>query len=250
MWINIDLDNMRVVHKHQNKDVLRNLSWIELQCASACIACGDAVAMSKFTALELQRLYEGMTGHKLLTYANHMARVVADACMRMPETDADFASSQEQRLKVTANDTRRYRYVKGASKPEHMPDLFMPESLTAERNQDLEGNTTYAAAPTAPPRPQWQPTAADQAAAGAIAPAPAAPRQPRAPSDGTPRKGGTRDIVFSVADQMWAAAGSPREASIILKLRKEMMVELEANHGVKRTTSSNTLGDWQKARIQ
>ena len=47
---------------------------------------------------------------------------------------------------------------------------------------------------------------------------------------------------------MWEAAGKPTDKSEILKLRKEMMNALE-QRGVKRNTSSNTLGLWAKERI-
>lgn len=79
---------------------------------------------------------------------------------------------------------------------------------------------------------------------------------PRADSTGTraaglptaPR-GGTSFTVFEVADQMWAEAGKPTELPTVLALRKKMMDVLEKDHGIKRTTSSTTLGGWQKARL-
>lgn len=64
-----------------------------------------------------------------------------------------------------------------------------------------------------------------------------------------PRMGGAREIIWSVADTMWQAVGSPKELPKILILRKEIMAKLESDHGVKRTTSSNELGNWQKAKL-
>ena len=61
------------------------------------------------------------------------------------------------------------------------------------------------------------------------------------------RTAGTRDIIFAVADEMWKEAGEPRDKKEILQLRKQMMDCLEAQ-GVKRNTSSNTLGVWVKER--
>lgn len=63
----------------------------------------------------------------------------------------------------------------------------------------------------------------------------------------TSRTAGTRDIIFAVADEMWKEAGEPRDKKEILQLRKQMMDRLEAQ-GVKRNTSSNTLGVWVKER--
>lgn len=61
------------------------------------------------------------------------------------------------------------------------------------------------------------------------------------------RQSGVRDVVFAKADEMWAAIGSPTEKSVILKLRKQIMDELE-KEGVKRTTCSSTLGAWHIER--
>ena len=78
-------------------------------------------------------------------------------------------------------------------------------------------------------------------------PAPAAVTVPtRAPS--APR-GGNRATIFEVADRMWNEAGSPRNLAVVLPLRKTIMAELEANHGIKKTTSSTALGEWQKVRL-
>lgn len=82
-------------------------------------------------------------------------------------------------------------------------------------------------------------TGRDRPAANTVAPAkiPSAPRS------------GNRVIIFEVADRMWNEAGSPRDLSVVLPLRKTIMAELEANHGIKKTTSSTALGEWQKLRL-
>lgn len=70
---------------------------------------------------------------------------------------------------------------------------------------------------------------------------------PKQPSAGGGRVANVAAVIYEVADAMWEAAGKPTEAKAVLKLRKEMMNELESR-GVKRTTSSSTLGAWQKDR--
>lgn len=87
---------------------------------------------------------------------------------------------------------------------------------------------------------------AAQAGAGPAPVAAAATVPARVPS--APR-GGNRVTIFEVADRMWNEAGSPRDLSIVLPLRKTIMAELEANHGIKKTTSSTALGEWQKLRL-
>ena len=82
-------------------------------------------------------------------------------------------------------------------------------------------------------------TGDDRPAANTVAPA----RTPSAP------RSGNRVIIFEVADRMWNEAGAPKEASVVLQLRKTIMAELESTHGIKKTTSSTALGEWQKLRL-
>ena len=78
-------------------------------------------------------------------------------------------------------------------------------------------------------------TGRDRPAANTVAPS--APRS------------GNRATIFEVADRMWNDAGSPKDTSVVLPLRKTIMAELEANNGIKKTTSSTALGEWQKLRL-
>ena len=82
-------------------------------------------------------------------------------------------------------------------------------------------------------------TGRDHPAANTVAPA----KTPSAP------RSGNRVTIFEVADRMWNEAGAPKDVSIVLPLRKTIMAELEANHGIKKTTSSTALGEWQKLRL-
>lgn len=82
-------------------------------------------------------------------------------------------------------------------------------------------------------------TGCDRPVANTVAPT----RMPSAP------RSGNRVTIFEVADRMWNEAGSPKEAHVVLQLRKTIMAELEANHGIKKTTSSTALGEWQKLRL-
>lgn len=82
-------------------------------------------------------------------------------------------------------------------------------------------------------------TGRDRPAANTVAPA----KTPSAP------RSGNRATIFEVADRMWNDAGAPKDVTAVLPLRKTIMVELEANHGIKKTTSSTALGEWQKLRL-
>ena len=64
-----------------------------------------------------------------------------------------------------------------------------------------------------------------------------------------PRAAGTRDLIWKRADELWAAAGKPMDAKVVLQLRKEWMNILE-KEGIKRTTCSSEFGNWQKERLK
>lgn len=64
-----------------------------------------------------------------------------------------------------------------------------------------------------------------------------------------PRAAGTRDQIWKRADELWAAAGKPMDAKVVLQLRKEWMNVLE-KEGIKRTTCSSEFGNWQKERLK
>ena len=61
--------------------------------------------------------------------------------------------------------------------------------------------------------------------------------------------GNTIKLIWDVADELWAKAGSPKDPKDVLRLRKDIMVELENVYHVKKNTASNELGKWSKARI-
>lgn len=48
---------------------------------------------------------------------------------------------------------------------------------------------------------------------------------------------------------MWEQAGKPADLKVVLELRKQIMIVLENEHSIKKTTSSTALGDWQKTRL-
>lgn len=133
----------------------------------------------------------------------------------------------------------RLKYVYGAYKPAVVGDGELP---FARGNVNM-GNIEAAKAGKLPaftsPQPVANPAPLPQPATQAIAPA-AAPKQAvSAPA------GKVSAVIWDTADKFWIAAGSPKEVKDIMKVRKETMDELE-KHGIKRTTASNELGNWQR----
>lgn len=250
MYVLIDKGQMAVIYKHQDKNILWALDWITCQNSATLIAAGDVGALSHFGILELQEIYYNATGHKMISIHNHMVRLVADLTMRMVESvvTGDPVNACK---KLSPADKRHFTWEDGLAVPHNQ--AVLPSPIKVARNEDAEKDTSYSPPQKAVLRPVWQPTAADQTQLGAMAPAHITPRAQRQPSDPNQpkvqRSSGIRDTIYSVADEIWNAAGNPTDKSEILKLRKQMMEVLETQHDVKRNTSSNSLGDWQKLRI-
>lgn len=242
MYILIDRGQMAITHKHSDRAVLAKLSWIECTNAGMTVALGNVRALGEFTTTELKLLYKNATGAELQGYANTLAHLVMACAKRMPETEATLAEVTAQAACINDGDKSSFRYVFGAMKPEHVNGLFQANPITVPRVEAEE-----IAAASAAPVPYH--SAGVQGASG-VSNATGTAREPRAPSaPSAPRVGGARDTIFRVADEMWAAKGKPTNIQEVLSLRKQIMVELEANYSVKKTTSSTALGDWQKSRL-
>lgn len=240
MYVLVDRQAMAIVHKHRDREVLNNLAWIECTNSAATVPLGNVSHWAReFSPLELAKIYNHATGAELKGYGTALAAAVHAMALRLPETDAVLEETRLQRAYVLDGDKSCYQYVKGAVRPMSHTGLFEPDALTCAR-VEAEEIAAAASAPkyTAPPSAGGVP---------GVPAAPGAPQAPRAPSE--PRTGGTRATIFEVADRMWEAAGSPRDNSTVLGLRKQMMVELEVAYQIKKTTSSTALGDWMKQRL-
>lgn len=62
------------------------------------------------------------------------------------------------------------------------------------------------------------------------------------------KSGTVKERVWAAADVAWVAAGKPTDKKEVLALRKVLMNELELL-GIKRTTASVELGNWQAVKI-
>lgn len=238
MYILIDRQQMAITHKHSDRRVLAYLSWIECTNAGLVMSLSNTRPLQDFTTSELRLIYKNATGAELKGYANQLAQLVIDAAKRMPDTVAKLEEAQAQAALIEDGDKSSFKYVYGAMKPEEVVGVFEADPIPVARVEAEEARVA-----TAPAGPAFGGAGPDHPGANATG----APQAPRAPSG--PRTGGTRDIIFRVADEMWAAAGSPTALPSVLTLRKQIMQALESDHSIKKTTSSTALGDWQKLRL-
>jgi len=236
MHVLIDLTNMRFVYAHENQRLLSSLCHIELnECATLLGEGCSQYTYARFTDLELKLLYRNTFGVDSIFGRGGTIQVIMDNVPDLPQVDADPYEALMQADSIADNDDWHYRYLKGSMKPQMLEEAFTYVPLRMKH------------IPTQAPKPAASPVAAppagDRPAVGTVP----APRPAAAPS--APRQGGTTAIIWQVADAMWEAAGKPTALPTVLALRKTMMSELEAKHNVKKTTSSTSLGNWQKARL-
>jgi hypothetical protein len=244
MYVLVDKTQWAITHKHHRRDVLANLAWIECVNRGSVIPLGDPRHFLEFDPTQLRRIYKASTGAEVVGYGYGLAKAVHDMAMRLAETNAEELRVLAQRKKVMDGSKKCYRYNPEAFEPEEMDEDWEAPALKAERLMSEEAAAgKYEAAPHAAPAPS---TGASEVFNHTYRP-PNAPATGRAP--GAPRQSGVREVVFKVADALWEAAGKPTDLKAVLELRKQMMTKLEAEHQVKRTTSSTTLGAWQKERL-
>lgn len=238
----IDLTNMTFVYAHENTRLLSCLAHIELLDVGTYVC--DATyqgTYARFTDMELKLLYKNTFGSESFFSRGGTIQVLMDNVRDLPQVQADPYEALIQCNSIAEDDETPYRYQAGSMKPLELEEAYEPPPLRLR--PPVLGDKPFKPAETPAPKP---PTQAAQAPLGHAAPpastkVAAAPREPREP-------GGARPRIFAVADAVWAEAGKPTNIPAVLMLRKQIMNLLE-EEGIKRTTSSTALGEWQKTRI-
>lgn len=239
MFVSIDMDKLQFMHKHPDQETLSALAFLEAPDRSVAIENTDREAfLATMTGLDLRFLYRNttgldITGTAMLVVREMLATLVEE---KMPtcivvqqEVFSQIQLVEEDLYKGVA-----WRYARGSKRPTQNLELFPFHCppLTAE-----EGT----AAATRAPQRRTVRTATPRPATVQTAPAgPAVPKQ---------RGFNVRPVIWAVADRLWDEAGKPTDVKVVLELRKKMMGVLEAENGVKRTSSSNELGAWMKTRL-
>lgn len=222
MYVSLDMQNMRIVHKHSSVNAVCGLVHIELPDVAVHVCPIDMTVKHK-TDMEIKMLFRscfpGQADHMPVA---EMKSEILQFAEEFPVTDLDELEVKRQADSIRDGDKKAYKYVKGSFRASRPAELFA----------DATGDAVRACA-----------TVPASGAARPVRPA-AAPRA----ATGAPRASGVREKIWAVADRMWEEAGKPTEKSTVLALRKDIMNALEQD-GVKRTSSSNELGNWQKARI-
>lgn len=239
MYILIDGDNMRALAKHPNWQHLHNYGILTCSECSIVIPLTEEDIKKEFDDVQLQLLYINTTGNMDgATYArNVVSRILLYYFNKMQETQIGENSDPQAQWAIDNDQQGDCHYLTSGLVPgtggndahfKTLPDRTKELALEAGETVEVTQGT----------QPAWRP---GRDTSGTTAPS-------SGERSTAPRASGTRDIIFEVADNMWEAAGKPTDPKVVLALRKEIMNALELQ-GVKRNTSSNTLGLWAKERI-
>lgn len=236
MRCSIEMNTLRILHVHHDASILEALARLEATPAPYDVLIDNAANNSflhGLTTLELSKLYHNTTGKELPTAVGRtvLRSAMAHVVNNLAPRDVVLHEVLSQLEYAVDNPGQTFRYVKGSELPAvpeaglwpvkgvHLSEAeFAAAQLDAARLTEREATPTPAAPQKAPSRPAAAPT------------------------------GGSRPAIWAHADKAWEAAGKPTDPGVVLKLRKQMMIDLESE-GIKKTTSSTALGDWMKARL-
>lgn len=279
MHILIDKERMAFLAKHKSVEVLANLAWIEAhETPVALFPIDVSKHFSQFTELELRTLYNTTTGEEFpQNRYDALIHVLYDLACRMPETNVNAFEAEAQAQYIKDDVKHRYQYVRGSTKPARKTGLFEPEPVKMSRNENeelmaLNGHITVQqhtkekaqtkkVSRTLPTEGSGhaEVTVSKHKTRGEDAPQPetgsddkpqAKPKptpKPKTPKAGTgSSQGSKKAIIWAVAQGLWEDAGKPTDVKEILPIRKQAMAILETEHGIAKTTSSTSLGGWQK----
>lgn len=246
MRIAVDMENLRITHIHPDVDIIHGLVYLEGAGTKYVLFenTDRAGFLSKLTTLEINLLYRNTTGQDFpagvddLTRRQVLAELVDASEPRkvVPDELEVQIQAVSDKLEAPLKDATLFRYVLGARIPAINDGGLFPIKAAPVSAAQLE-----MAAQVAPQRRELP-------ASPCKAPSPAA-RPTLARSAPRANGGSVRPVVWAVADRMWEAAGKPAEKGVVLELRKKIMTVLEEENGVKKTTSSTSLGEWMKARL-
>lgn len=241
-YILIDMEGMKVIAKHPNFAVLSELGVI--MCSESQLVMPlEEYSFNEITDLEFQLLYINLTGNKLgVIYDTDSARrVLLDYLNTIPETELSAYEVSKQCDWCLENDLQgKCTYVPGSNVPSQEQTLWDGFKVPANTERETaivagEVRTEFAA----PVQAAWEASEVDKVTKRTST----STTEPGA----APKAGSVRDTIWTKADELWLAAGSPTDKSSVLKVRKEVMNVLEAE-GIKKTSSSNELGKWHLAR--
>lgn len=242
MFVSINKENMTFCHKHRVRDIVLDLVYLECANVKTMVTPLHNRFLSSFTETEMQLLYKNTTGGKFsLLTGDKLRAVLLDVAERLQENEVSQPELAAQCKAVPEDAKEAYRYVPGASVPAVQEGLWSPSpkqvpALALPQEQQVAVNFRDKIIDPHTKLEFKLPEGDDE---------PPKESRPRTLSE---PKGGVREQIWRVADQMWEEAGKPEAIPVVLALRRKIMNTLE-EQGVKKTSASSELGSWQKMRL-
>lgn len=242
MFIAVDSKQSAILFKCVSQKAAFDLSWME--CPTEKVRVHAAAVTHDFQDYTDSQLVSLITkaGAKLPAKDSRHALLecLLAVVKSLPYNKVDDAEVSFQKKQIGPTDKQRYLYAPGEERATQAPRGYTPQPLQVVYE---DGELVAATAP--------QKTLAAAAAGRAQRTEAGTGSNARPVTTGgstrpasAPRSS-SRPLIWEVANRMWAEAGSPKDIPVILELRKKIMNELETL-GVKKTTSSTALGEWQK----
>lgn len=231
MYISIDLNKMRFLHKHQNFQVVANLDYIA--CRETDLSHIDAPGIFfEYTDQELALLYRHVTNSDHVpAIGDSLRMVLMELAERFPVTDVDPLEAEAQALhiestRVGARDA--YAYVKGSRVPRRTDDMLFADPVpfsSAELGSTLQKHG------------QRLQQRANAVAVATPAPSPSAPVAPRKAA--APRSG--------VCKQIWETLDNACTPDGVPPTRAQVK-DLATQFGWNSSTASVQYAAWRKAK--
>jgi len=264
MFVSIDMDALRFLHKHHDHETVSAVSWLE---------CGQQVSirvepyhdrsmfLRNVSELDVRMLYKNTTGQALPRDADAMAvrYQLADVVQLMPTSRV---LTHEVLAQVAAVDDRlhageRFAYTLGALTPAQPGELF-PLKARPLTEQELATAHSHSRSPVKgyPPRltgqvrKPWEteePTVVDVEASldsGRGQTYSAEPEPPEVKM-GKARTGSVQPVVFAAAKAAWEHPDRVAKGLTWEQVRAELVKKLEAD-GYHPTTIRIKLSKWAK----
>lgn len=246
-----DMDKLRLLHVHRVQDILHGL--VQLEAGNVKAVLFDNTERHGFlgglTTFQLAALFKNVTGEDkpaMTDLDRRAALAVAIDTLRPPLVDDIELDKQiavvAKLLEGKIGAVPHFRYVLGGREPK-VGEALAGRTIQRDDKMRLAASAALQRGPA--PAAAVIPAAP---LAGTLREKTGVPGGIAAQPSGAPR-GNVAVLVWEVADRMWQAAGSPKDTKVVLALRIEMMKVLEEENDVKKLTSSNTLGQWMKARL-
>lgn len=239
MFVCVDMDNLQFIHKHREHEVVSGLAYLEACDRSTLVDNTDREHfLINLTPLDLRILYRNTTAEDITGTDDRVVReMLATLVNDHIQPRSVVLAELEAQIEAVIDDLEKgipWKYSLGAKRPAKQEQLFPLHCrpLAPVAAQQAAARAPQQRAQRAAPKPRTAPPAA---------PVAAPVRKARAHN--------VRPTIWAVADRMWEEAGKPTDKAVVLELRKKMYDVLEKEHGVKRTSSSNELGNWMKERL-